>query len=209
MRHTVQLLLTETVDGLGIVGDVVGVKAGYARNYLLPRGYATVPSDEAIAELAEKRKVAEKEVADLRAVREKIVGDLEGLELHLERSCNDFGMLYGSVTQKDVAAALGEKGYEIKAREVRLPQAIKRVDSYEVPIKLATDLEATVKLWVVADRELPTDDDRVEMEFDNEGNLIEPGSRRQNDWNAKSEDTPAEEGEGEGEAKKDEAPAEA
>lgn len=206
MRHTVQLLLTETVDGLGIVGDVVGVKAGYARNFLLPRGYATVPSDEAIAELAEKRKVAEKELADLRAVREKIVGNLDGLELHLERSCNDFGMLYGSVTQKDVAAALGEKGYEIKAREVRLPQAIKRVDSYEIPIKLATDLEATIKLWVVADRDLPTDEDRVEMEFDNEGNLIEPGSRRKNDWDDKKrDDAPSEEGE----QAKEETPAEA
>ncbi len=204
MRHTIQLLLTETVDGLGIVGDVVGVKAGYARNFLLPRGYATVPSDEAIAELAEKRKVAEKELSDLRAVREKIVGNLEGLELHLERSCNDFGMLYGSVTQKDIATALGENGYVVKPREVRLPQAIKRVDSYEIPIKLATDLEATIKLWVVADRDLPTDDDRVEMEFDNEGNLVEPGSRRKDDWNDKKDEAPAE-----GDAKTEEAGAEA
>jgi len=209
MRHTIQLLLTETVDGLGIVGDVVGVKAGYARNFLLPRGYATVPSDEAIAELAEKRKVAEKELADLRAVREKIVGNLEGLELHLERSCNDFGMLYGSVTQRDIANALGENGYVVKPREVRLPQAIKRVDSYEIPIKLATDLEATIKLWVVADRDLPTDDDRVEMEFDNEGNLIEPGSRRKDDWDTPKDEAPAEEGDAKTEEAAAEAPADA
>lgn len=210
MRHTVQLLLTESVDGLGIVGDVVSVKSGYARNFLLPRGFATQPSDEAIAELAEKRKEAERKQAELRSVREKIVGDLDGLELHVERSCNDFGMLYGSVTQRDVAAALGEKGYQVKAREVRLPQAIKRVDTYEVPIKLDQDLEATVKLWVVADRELPTDDDRVEMEFDNEGNLIEPGSARSQAFKKKEEEAAAAASEGEsGEEKKEEAPAEA
>jgi len=178
MKRTLQLLLTENVDGLGIVGDVVNVKTGYARNFLLPRGYATQPSEEAMAELAERRKEAEKQVAALRAERERIVDKLEGLELTIERSCNDFGMLYGSVTQRDVAKALAEKGYTVKPREVRLSQAIKRVDSFEIPIKLDADLEATIKLAVVADRELPTDDDRVEMEFDNEGNLIEPGSRR-------------------------------
>ena len=205
MRRNIQLLLTETVDGLGIVGDVVAVKAGYARNFLLPRGFATVPSEDAIAELAEKRKVAERELAELRAEREKIVDKLNGLELHLERSCNDFGMLYGSVTQKDVSTALAQKGYTIKPREVRLPQAIKRVDSYEIPIKLATDLEATIKLWVVADRELPTDDDRVEMEFDNEGNLIEPGSRKSESWDEPKKDDAA----GEDAEKKDESAAEA
>ena len=188
MRSNIELLLTENVDGLGIIGDLVSVKSGYARNYLLPHGFATKPSEEAIAELADRRKVAEKKMLEVRALREKIVGDIEGLELHIERSCNDFGMLYGSVTQKDVSEALGEKGFQIKPREVRLPQAIKRVDSYEIPIKLTTDLEAIIKLWVVADRDLPTDDDRVEMDFDNEGNLVEPGSRK-----SRRDEQPAEE----------------
>lgn len=178
MSRTLELLLTENVDGLGIVGDVVSVKAGYARNYLLPRSYATQPSEEKMAELAERRKEAEKMVAELRAQREKMVGKIEGLELVLVRSCNDFGMLYGSVTQRDVAEELTEKGYAVKPREVRMSQSIKRVDTYEIPVRLDADLESTIKLVVKPDRELPTDDDRPEMEFDNEGNLIEPGSRR-------------------------------
>lgn len=201
MKRTLQLLLTDNVDGLGIVGDVVDVKTGYARNFLLPRGYATKPSEEAMAELAERRKEAEKMVAERRADRERIVDKLEGLELTIARSCNDFGMLYGSVTQRDVAKELGEKGYSLKPREVRLSQAIKRVDSYEIPIKLDADLEATITLRVVADRELPTDDDRVEMEFDNEGNLIEPGSRR----SAFTADGKLKPAEGEGGAEGDEA----
>jgi len=205
MKRTLQLLLTENVDGLGIVGDVVDVKTGYARNFLLPRGYATQPSEEAMAELAERRQEAEKQVAALRAERERIVGKLDGLGLTIERSCNDFGMLYGSVTQRDVAKELGEKGYSVKPREVRLSQAIKRVDSYEIPIKLDADLEATIKLTVKADRELPTDDDRLEMEFDNEGNLIEPGSRK-SAFTADGKLKPVEgEGQGEGQAEGDEA----
>jgi large subunit ribosomal protein L9 len=98
MPNTVKLLLTENVDNLGIVGDVVNVKVGYARNYLLPFGYATTPSDELIANLAEKRAQAEKDLAARRAEREEMIGKLDGQELTLVRACNDQGQLYGSVT---------------------------------------------------------------------------------------------------------------
>lgn len=172
MAKTISLLLTENVDNLGIVGDIVNVKLGYARNYLLPMDLATTPSDEAVAALTEKRKEAERQHAELRTHREKMVGKLDGLEITLERACNDLGHLYGSVTQQDIAAALDSVGFPVKPREVRLPHIIKRLDSYEIPIKFDADLEATLKLWVIADRELGLDE-REEMEFDNEGNLIE------------------------------------
>jgi len=171
VAKTVKLLLTENVDNLGIVGDVVNVRVGYARNFLLPRELATEPSDELLAQLAEKRRRAEKELAELRASREQLISRIEGLELTLTRSCNDMGHLYGSVTQQDIAEALTELGYDVKPREVRLPGTIKRVDTFEILIKFDTDLEATIKLWVVADRTL--DVEREEMEFDEEGNLIE------------------------------------
>jgi large subunit ribosomal protein L9 len=173
MAKSVTLLLKENVDNLGIVGDVVSVRLGYARNFLLPMDLAMEPSEEAIAELAEKRRVAERELAELRKQREKMISDLESVELTLERSCNDQGHLYGSVTQQDIAAALETVGYPVKPREVRLPHTIKRVDTYEVPIRLDADLETTIKLWVVADRKLDLDEEREEMEFDDEGNLIE------------------------------------
>lgn len=171
MARSIKLLLTENVDNLGIVGDVVNVRIGYARNYLLPRDLATTPSDEILAQLAEKRATAEKEVAALRKSREALIGKLEGLELTLTRSCNDQGYLYGSVTQHDVAEALTDLGFAVQPREVRLAQTIKRVDTYEVLVKFDTDLEATVKIWVVADRTLDADRED-EMEFDNEGELI-------------------------------------
>ncbi|MEO0630166.1 MAG: 50S ribosomal protein L9, partial [Planctomycetota bacterium] len=119
MARTVQLLLVENVDNLGIVGDVVRVKTGFARNYLLPFGYATEPSDELIKDLAEKRKAAEEDQRKLRIVREALVKKLEGVEITMERSCNDQGLLYGSVTQQDIAAALKSLDFDVKPREVR------------------------------------------------------------------------------------------
>ena len=177
---SVQLLLTENVDNLGIVGDVVSVRVGYARNYLLPMGMATEPSEERLAALAAKRAEAEKQLAELRKQREEVMSRLAGIEITLERSCNDQGILYGAVTQQDIAAALTGLGYPVKPREVRLAQTIKRVDTYDVHIKFDADLETDIKVWVVPDRKID-EDQREEMEFDNEGNLIEkrtdkPGS---------------------------------
>ncbi|MFK7759521.1 MAG: 50S ribosomal protein L9 [Phycisphaerales bacterium] len=171
MPKNVKLLLTENVDSLGIVGDVVNVKVGYARNYLLPFGYATNPSDELIASLAERRAQAEKDVAARRAERQEMITKLDGQELTMARACNDQGHLYGSVTQQDISSALKEVGFAVSPREVRLPGAIKRVDTFDILVKVASDLEAHVKLWVVADRHLD-DDGQEEMEFDNEGELI-------------------------------------
>jgi large subunit ribosomal protein L9 len=176
MSKTIKLLLTENVDTLGIVGDIVEVKLGYARNFLLPHEMAMLPSDDAIADLAGKRAKAEKEMLSLRANRELMIDKLDGVELTLVRSCNDAGHLYGSVTQNDIAEALTNAGYPVTPRSVRLPHAIKRVDAFDIHIRLDQDLEADIKLQVVPDRELHADD-RVDMEFDKEGELIEKSNK--------------------------------
>jgi large subunit ribosomal protein L9 len=188
MAQSIKLLLTESVDNLGIVGDVVNVKVGYARNYLLPFGYATAPSDDLITQLAEKRAQAEKDVAEIRSQREDMIGKLDGQELTIIRACNDQGQLYGSVTQQDIASALKEVGFAVAPREVRLPGTIKRVDSFDVHVKVDSDLEADIKLWVVADRELDNDESE-EMEFDNEGELIVKEPKKES---KKQESEPAE-----------------
>ncbi|MDX2130624.1 MAG: 50S ribosomal protein L9 [Planctomycetota bacterium] len=157
MPKNMKLLLIENVDSLGIVGDVVSVRTGYARNFLLPRALATEPSEELVQTLAAKRAEAERQVAQQRAQREETTAKLEGVELELVRSCNDQGILYGAITQQDVATELTTRGYLVKPRDVRLPGAIKRVDKYELHIKLDTDLDAIVKLVVKPDRELPKD----------------------------------------------------
>jgi large subunit ribosomal protein L9 len=155
MSKSIELLLTENVEGTGIVGDVVKVRKGFARNYLLPRSMATTPSAEKIKELAGKRADAERQLAELRKQREELIKKLDGQKIEMIRSCNDLGILYGAVTQHEIAEALAKAGFTgIKDREVRIGNAIKRVDSYEIHVKFASDLEALVKLDVKPDRKL-------------------------------------------------------
>lgn len=159
-NKTVELLLTESVESLGIVGDVVKVKAGFARNYLIPHGCAVLPTDRAKEALAEKRAKVQAELAQLRTDMETMIEKLDGFEITLTQSCNDHGFLYGSVTQHDIAAALNEAGFpQIHDRHVRLGTSIKRIDSYMVPVQFDLDLKTEVKLWVVADRELVFEED--------------------------------------------------
>lgn len=189
MARNIKLMLTENVDSLGIIGDVVNVRIGYARNFLLPRNMATKPSDEAIKAVAARRAEAEKQLAELRKDREALVKKLEKVEISLTRSCNDLGHLYGSVTQQEIAKALADAGYKgIKPRDVRLNQAIKRVDNYDVHIKFEADLDATIKLHVLPDRKLDADK-REEVEVDDHGRLIEKKPE------SKKEGEPAKDGE--------------
>jgi large subunit ribosomal protein L9 len=159
MPKNIELLLTENVEALGIVGDVVKVRSGYARNYLLPRNLATTPTEEMIKALAAKRAEAERQLAELRRQREQMIQKMQGTQVETIRACNDQGVLYAAVTQQDIADLLGAQGYTLRPRDVRLGQTIKRVGSYEVHIKFDADLEAVVKLVVQPDRKLDLDEE--------------------------------------------------
>jgi large subunit ribosomal protein L9 len=172
MARNITLLLLRSVENLGIVGDIVKVKPGYARNYLLPMGYAEFPTNSRIEALKEERARAEAEMSALRSRREELLGRLEGVAITIQRSCNDQGVLYGSITQRDIADALQAEGYGVDTRSVRLRQSLRRVGEYPVPIQFDKDLRTEVAITVAPDRSL--EDERVEMEFDDEGNLIEP-----------------------------------
>ena len=150
--RTVELLLTDNIDNLGIVGDVVRVKTGYARNYLLPRGLAGQPTPGNIKRLAARRAQVEQEMREHRATQEVLLTKLEGYELTLQRSANEQGVLFGGVSQHDIAQALSEEGFAIEDRMVRIGQQIKRLDTYEIPLVLAADLKTQIKLWVVSDK---------------------------------------------------------
>lgn len=177
MARNVQVLLIENVDGTGIVGDVVQVRKGFARNFLLPRGMAETPSEAKIAQLQTKRKEAIKALGELRKNREALIGKLVGQAITLVRSCNDLGILYAAITQHEIAAELAKAGFAgIADREVRLGQPIKRVGEYAVTIKFIlpaipdeavakaktskkatevdSNLEAEVKVTIKPDREL-------------------------------------------------------
>lgn len=149
---TIKLLLTETVENLGIVGDVVRVRPGYARNFLLPCGLATEPTEGNIKRLASRRAEAERQLREQRAAMESIISRLAGHEVTIRRSANEQGVLFGSVSHRDIAEALRADGFEIDDRAVRVGEPIKRLDSYRITLVLGPDLRTEIKLWVVSDK---------------------------------------------------------
>lgn len=199
MARNVELLLTETVENLGIVGDIVRVKPGYARNYLLPLQLAETPTPEKIDALKEQRAAAEAELLALRSQRESLIEKLEGITVTLVRSCNDKGVLYGSVTQRDIADALHEAGYGVDTRSIRLHNAIRNIGETSVPVQFEKDLRTEITVMIEPDQPL---EEREEMEFDEEGNLIEKPQKkerrgRREDREREGEGKPAGEKEGE------------
>ena len=185
----VTLLLNRNVESLGIVGDVVKVRPGYARNYLLPLGIAEVPSDERIAELKAAREQALAELQRVRSERRGIIETLEGMAIALVRSCNDRGILYGSVTQRDISDALIELGHSVDERAVRLANPIRRVGEYPVVIQCEKEMRVEIQIRVEADRSIA--DETEEMEFDNEGELIVK-KKKAKPAEAAAEEAPAE-----------------
>ena len=148
----IELLLLKNVDNLGVVGQVVKVKPGYARNYLIPRGEATTPSQKLVDRLAEQRKHEEARQRQIRAEQEVLIGRLADAEITIERSSNEQGLLYGGVSQHDIAEALREAGFDLEDRFIRVGEQIKRLDSYQIPVVINRDLKTEFKLWVVSDK---------------------------------------------------------
>ena len=154
MARPVELLLLRNVENLGIVGDIVNVRAGYARNYLLPHALAEHPTQEKVEALKEARAKALAELAAQRALREETIGKLTGVAIKLVRGCNDQGVLYGSITQRDIADALVAAGYAVDMRAVRLAAPFRRIGSYTCLIQFEKELKADITIEVAADRAL-------------------------------------------------------
>jgi large subunit ribosomal protein L9 len=146
----VDLILTDDVPKLGEAGDLVRVKPGFARNYLLPQGKAAVATKAKVKELEhQKRVITEKlakELKDLEAVKHKI----ESIVLEFTAQAGEEGKLFGSITAANIAEQLGEKGIEIDRRKLGLAEAIKSVGEHKVALKLRGQLEANVKVVVTA-----------------------------------------------------------
>jgi large subunit ribosomal protein L9 len=154
MSKHIELLLLDTVENLGLVGDVVKVKPGYARNYLLPHGYAEPPSPAKVDSLKEARARAQAELAALRSERERLVEQMAEVSVTLERNCNDQGALYGSVTHRDISDALMEAGWGVDVRSVRIAHPIRHIGVYPVPLQFDKDLRVDVTVIVQSDRDL-------------------------------------------------------
>jgi large subunit ribosomal protein L9 len=143
------VILLEDLKGVGSKGATVHVKPGYARNFLLPRKLA-IPAASRSAnlykELERQRDVQDQKVLlQARAAAER----LEGLEVNIPAAANEEDTLFGSVTAGDVAEALGLAGFTVDKHTIELPEHIKQLGKYEVPIRFHPSVTASVKIWVV------------------------------------------------------------
>jgi large subunit ribosomal protein L9 len=146
-----EVLLREDVENLGNRGQVVRVRRGYGRNYLLPRGIAVEASAANVRQIEAEKKLLARREARERAVAVEAVKNFDGIELSFERKAGDEGKLFGSVSTIDIARALEAQGKTIERHNIRLKDAIKQVGEYLVPVRLHRDVVANLKVTVTAE----------------------------------------------------------
>ena len=149
-----EVILFEKIDRLGSIGDLVNVKAGFARNFLLPQGKAKVATDANKAEIESRRAEFEKIAADALAVAEKRREQIEGLAVNITAKSGTEGKLFGSIGNVDIAAALAAAGVEVEKRDVRLPDGpLRQAGEYEIVLHLHSDVNAVAKVTIIGEEE--------------------------------------------------------
>jgi large subunit ribosomal protein L9 len=145
------VILTENVKGLGSIGEVVKVKPGYGRNFLVPQGLAVEASERNIKELDHHKRQLARKAAKLSKEAADVKARIEAVECTFVHKASDEGKLFGSVTTKEIAEALTAKGIEVDRRKILLDQPIKDLGKHEVEIKLNAGVNATIKINVVSE----------------------------------------------------------
>lgn len=144
-----QVILKEEVENLGDAGDIVSVSPGYGRNYLIPRGLAIPATAGSVKQAEHQQKVAEairrKQLSGARELAEK----LESLAISIRRETGDDEKLFGSVTNRDIVEALEAEGVEVDRRQVRLEEPIKSIGLFNVPVRLHSEITASVRVYVI------------------------------------------------------------
>jgi len=148
-----EIILLENIEPIGLRGDIVNVKDGYARNYLIPKGLGAEVSSENLRRLESlKKKLRQEELERMGMLRE-LAARLNSVSLTVQAKASAEGHLFGSVNVQMIHEALLAEGVELDAKAVRLEDNIKEVGVYTVPIHLHPEIQASVRLWVVEERE--------------------------------------------------------
>lgn len=150
MPTTINVILQQDVANLGKTGELVRVRPGYARNYLLPNGLAASATTSNVNRLEHERRQAGARNAKAKAAAQEIATKIAATPITLARKAGDEGKLFGSVTTKEIEAALADKGVTVDRRKIQLADAIKATGTYELPVKLGFDVTATIKVEVTA-----------------------------------------------------------
>jgi large subunit ribosomal protein L9 len=153
MAHT-KILLREDVDDLGARGEIVRVRSGYARNYLLPRKLAVEATAGNVKQIERERVVLLKKETSERAAADAQAEQMRSLVLKFERKVGELGALYGSVTSMDIAEALKERGYETDRHRIHLREPLKRVGDFSVPLRLHREVTVDLQVKVLPEGEV-------------------------------------------------------
>lgn len=148
---TTTVLLREDIENLGGRGEVVKVRAGYARNYLLPQGIATLATKGNVKQIEQERAALLKKAADEKSTAKMQAEQMNNISLTFERKAGEGGTLFGSVTSMDIAEALQAKGYEIDRRKINLKEAIKETGDYTVNVKLHREVSLAIPVSVITE----------------------------------------------------------
>jgi large subunit ribosomal protein L9 len=153
MAHT-KILLREDVEDLGARGETVRVRAGYARNYLLPRKLAVEATASNVKQIERERAVLLKKETTERVTAEGQAAQMGSLVLKFERKSGEHGALYGSVTSMDIAEALKERGYEVDRHRIHLREPLKRIGDFNVPLRLHREVTVDLQVKIAPEGEM-------------------------------------------------------
>ena len=146
-----QVILRTDVENLGRAGDVVDVKAGYARNYLIPQGLAYSASEGNVRRLENERRAASLSMERQRDRAERLAAEVEGRSVTFRVKAGEEGRLFGSVTTADIADQLAQDGVVIDRRDIMLDEPLKELGVFRVPVRLHAEVRPEVTVWVVAE----------------------------------------------------------
>jgi len=144
-----QIILRHAIENLGKPGDVVTVSPGYARNYLLPRGFAYEATPGNLKRIGQEKSRLESAENERRDVAQQLASKLEEVSLTFSARVGEEGKLFGSVTAADIAQQLEAQGYQIERRQIDLHDPIKTLGVFRVPVRLHADVKPEIRVWVI------------------------------------------------------------
>lgn len=143
------IILLKDVDTLGLAGDIVAVKPGYARNYLIPRGMALRASKRNLAVSEEKKRVKQARIERSFKIQKALADKLAKVEITLEVQVGEEEKLFGSITTQDIHKALEDKGLNVDRHAIVLDEPIKALGVYNIPVKITAELQPEIKMYVI------------------------------------------------------------
>ncbi len=144
-----KIILRQDYENLGNAGDIVNVKPGYARNFLLPKKIAYPAKPNYVRMIEEEKRQKEQRARKEKKLAEELATKLSSVSVTISVSVGEEDKMFGSVTSQDIAAELEKQGHEVDRRKIVLEEPIKALGIYSVPIKLFPEVEANIKVWVV------------------------------------------------------------